>query len=171
MIPFLSRDVATQRDRLSPEEARRFNNHWIEAHGLRPYVSPEFLARDVLMAELREAGLLSTPEFQMSSGRADIATWGVVHGIYAVVGLFEVKVANPLDGVGQLLAYQHATTWEFPPLLILAVPREIVTRRVVLVAGHAGIWIHRMGLPIDALAMDLLATEDRVPAPAEEAVA
>ncbi len=77
----------------------------------------EAALRDALATYLVEHGLSASTEVRMpGGGRCDIAA-GEAEELQLIV---EVKVADPLRGIGQLFAYRSG--WQPPPSLVLAVP-------------------------------------------------
>lgn len=87
--------------------------------GVPPSKRDEAVLRDGLAQYLAEHGLNTRTEAQMPvGGRCDIAA-GAAEELQLIV---EVKVADPLRGIGQLFSYKSG--WYPKPSLALAIPSE-----------------------------------------------
>lgn len=87
--------------------------------GAPPSKRDEAALRDGLARHLAEHGLNTRTEAQMpGGGRCDIAA-GTAEELQLIV---EVKVADPLRGIGQLFSYRSG--WYPKPSLALAIPSE-----------------------------------------------
>lgn len=92
----------------------------------------EFKQRDYLAQKLRAGGLQVTTEVQMPiSGICDIVVWANE----LPKQLIEVKIADPIRAVGQLLAYGEQ--WYPRPTLVLAT--TVYDELCVLACKSAGI--------------------------------
>ncbi len=102
---------------LTPEAFSLFLTDMLRKPSLprKAHCREEFILRDHLAQKLRDDGFQVSIEVGMPvCGRCDIVIWG--NGL--PTHLIEVKVVNPIQGVGQLLAY--GSQWKHKPRLILA---------------------------------------------------
>jgi hypothetical protein len=93
---------------------------------------------DAVAAELRGFGYRRVErEYPLAGGFADVA---VLDDELRPVELYEVKVRQPLAGIGQLLGYCYGLP-DPRPLLTLVVPRASVQPHTAYACGMAGVML------------------------------